>query len=268
MTRALDARAVSYRYPDGTSAIEAFDLTVDVGERVALVGPNGAGKSTLIQLLGGLIDPDSGSITYFDTEASADDLRDRIAVLPQQPDEYLFNSTVRDDLEYGPAQLSIAKEQARERVDDLAERLKLTEVLEQPPFRLSGGEQRRAALASAVAVDPDLLLLDEPVADIDPAYRARILSLLDQRYENGDTQIVSTPNVDLVPHLADRAVLLDSAGEIVADGPTSDILADSSLLEQCGLAAPTVTELFETAGVEDPPLTVAEGAARLSDLLE
>jgi len=268
VTRALDARAVSYSYPDGTSAIEAFDLTIEVGERVALVGPNGAGKSTLIQLLGGLIDPDSGSIAYFESETPADDLRDRIAVLPQQPDEYLFNSTVRDDLEYGPAQLSIPKAQARDRVDALAERLELTGLLDQPPFRLSGGEQRRAALASAVAVDPELLLLDEPVADIDPAYRERILSLLEERSEDGDTQIVSTPNVDLVPYLADRVVLLDATGDVVADGPTEEILIDSSLLERCGLAAPTVTELFETAGAEELPLTVAEGAARLSDLLE
>ncbi|MCU4718012.1 energy-coupling factor ABC transporter ATP-binding protein [Halapricum hydrolyticum] len=268
MTRVLDARDVSYSYPDGTAAIEAFDLTVEAGERVAVVGPNGAGKSTLIQLLGGLIEPDGGTITYFESGAPADDLRDRIAVLPQHPDEYLFNSTVRDDLEYGPAQLSIPKEQARERVASLADRLELTALLDQPPFRLSGGEQRRAALASAVAVDPDLLLLDEPVADVDADHRERVLSLLDRRHEQGETQIVSTPNVDLVPQVADRVVLVDSTGSVVADGPVTEVLADRSLLETCGLEAPTVARVFEMAGVSDPPLTVAEGAARLSDLLE
>lgn len=268
MTRVLDARGVSYSYPDGTAAIEAFDLTVEAGERVAVVGPNGAGKSTLIQLLGGLLEPDGGAITYFESDASADDLRDRIAVLPQHPGEYLFNSTVRDDLEYGPAQLSIPKAQARERVASLADRLELTALLDQPPFRLSGGEQRRAALASAVAVDPDLLLLDEPVADVDAEHRERVLSLLDQRHEQGETQIVSTPNVDLVPQVADRAVLVDSTGSVVADGPVAEILTDRSLLETCGLEAPTIARVFDMAGVPDPPLTVAEGAARLSDLLE
>ncbi|MEF8880899.1 MAG: energy-coupling factor ABC transporter ATP-binding protein [Halapricum sp.] len=266
MTPVLEARELSYSYPDGTAAIDGFDLTVDAGERVAIVGPNGAGKSTLIQLLGGLVDPDCGSVTYFAGEKSADNLRDRIAVVPQHPDEYLFNPTVRDDLEYGPAQLSIPRERARERVQTLAERLELSALLEKPPFRLSGGEQRRAALASAVAVDPDLLLLDEPVADVDATNRERILELLEERHTEGETQVFSTPNVDLVPRVADRVVLVDATGTVIADGATSEILTDGSLLRESGLEAPTVARLFVAAGIDDPPLTVEEGADRLSRL--
>lgn len=261
----LAARDLAYRYPDGTAALSGVSLDIEAGERVALLGANGAGKSTLLSLLGGLLDPDSGSVRYFDGERSADDLRDRLGVVTQQPTEYLFNPTVREDLLYGPAQLSIPESVARERVASVADELALTDLLARPPERLSGGQARRAALASALTVDPDVLLVDEPVADVDATNRARILDALDARAADGLTTVVSTPNVDLVPAVADRVVLLDREGRVAADGTTEAVLRETKTLRACGLEPPRVVDLFERAGVDDPPVTMDDAVKRLRE---
>ena len=264
----LDARDLSFAYPDGTTALGGIDLTIEAGERVAILGPNGAGKSTLLSLLAGLRDPASGEVRYFGTDESADDLRDRIAHCPQTPADYLFNATVREDLEYGPAQLGIDRREADERVDALASEFDLNGLLEKPPFRLSGGEQRRAALAAALAVEPDLLLLDEPVADVDADHQETILDALDRRHEAGTTIVVSTPDADLVPRIADRVVLLDREGSVVRDGPVREVLTDGDLLRDVGVSPPQLVDAFQRAGLEDPPLTVAEAVDRLADVID
>ncbi|WEL21532.1 ABC transporter ATP-binding protein [Halorhabdus sp. BNX81] len=263
---ALDARDLAFAYPDATTALEGIDLTIEAGERVAILGPNGAGKSTLLSLLAGLRDPASGEVRYFGTDEPADELRDRIAHCPQTPADYLFNATVREDLEYGPAQLEIDRREADERVDALAAEFDLDGLLEKPPFRLSGGEQRRAAVAAALAVEPDLLLLDEPVADVDADHRATILDALDRRHEAGTTIVVSTPDADLVPQVADRVVLLDREGSVVRDGPVRAVLTDGDLLRDVGVSPPQLVEIFRQAGFDELPLSVAEAVGRLREL--
>lgn len=260
---ALDATDLRYSYPDGTLAVDGVSVTVERGERVALLGPNGAGKSTVLQLLGGLIDPDAGRLRYFEETTDADAVRDRLSVLTQNPADYLFNPTVREDLAYGPAQQSISESEADRRIERVADRLGLDDLLSKPPFRLSGGQQRRAALASALTVDPDLLLLDEPVSDVDAANRAEILDLLAELTEAGVTLVTSTPDTELVPHVADRVVLLDAAGTVAARGSTREVLTDAALLEACDLRPPQVVRLFE--GREDVPLTVPEARDRLGN---
>ncbi|QLH79927.1 energy-coupling factor ABC transporter ATP-binding protein [Halosimplex rubrum] len=260
----MEATGLSYAYPDGTPAVDGVDVTVDRGERVALLGPNGAGKSTLLQLLGGLIDPDEGRVRYFGETTDADAVRDRLSVLTQNPADYLFNPTVREDLAYGPAQQGLADGEAEARVERVADRLDLTELLSKPPFRLSGGQQRRAALASALTVEPDALLLDEPVSDIDAANRETVLALLDELAAAGVTLVVSTPDTELVPRVADRVVLLDADGRVVARGSTREILTDTALLTDCDLRPPQVVRLFDRLA-DDPPLTVDAARDRLDD---
>jgi cobalt/nickel transport system ATP-binding protein len=259
---AIEATDLRYAYPDGTLAVDGVDVTVDRGERVALLGPNGAGKSTLLELLGGLVEPDGGRVRYFGETADADTVRSRLSVLTQNPADYLFNPTVREDLAYGPAQLDCDRAEVDRRVERVAERLDLHGLLSKPPFRLSGGEQRRAALASALTVEPDVLLLDEPVSNVDAANRATILDLLDELAADGVTLVVSTPDAELVPHVADRALLLDETGTVAARGSARDILTDTDLLLDCDLRPPQVVRLFE-GRTEDVPLTVDEAAERL-----
>jgi cobalt/nickel transport system ATP-binding protein len=259
---AIEAADLQYAYPDGTLAVDGVDVSVDRGERVALLGPNGAGKSTLLELLGGLVEPDSGRVRYFGETTDADTVRSRLSVLTQNPADYLFNPTVLEDLAYGPAQLDCDRAEVDRRVERVAERLDLDGLLSKPPFRLSGGEQRRAALASALTVEPDVLLLDEPVSNVDAANRATILDLLDELASDGVTLVVSTPDTELVPHVADRVVLLDDTGTIAARGTTRNILTDTVLLSDCDLRPPQVVRLFE-GRTADVPLTVDEAAERL-----
>ncbi|CCQ32317.1 ABC transporter related protein [Halorhabdus tiamatea SARL4B] len=260
---ALDARDLQFAYPDGTTALDGIELTIEAGERVAILGPNGAGKSTLLSLLAGLREPASGDVTYFETDDPADALRDRIAHCPQAPADYLFNATVREDLEYGPAQLDVDRADAEARIADLTAEFDLDGLVDKPPFRLSGGEQRRAALAAALAVEPDLLLLDEPVADVDAGHRETIFDALDRRNEAGTTVVVSTPSADLVPRVADRVVLLDRAGSIARDGPVRDVLTDGTTLRDVGVSPPRLVSTFQRAGSDDPPLSVEDAVEKL-----
>ncbi|KAA9399751.1 ATP-binding cassette domain-containing protein [Haloarcula sp. CBA1130] len=258
----IEATDLRYAYPDGTLAVDGVDVTVERGDRVALLGPNGAGKSTLLELLGGLVDPDDGGVRYFGETTDADTVRSRMSVLTQNPADYLFNPTVREDLAYGPAQLDCDRAEVDRRVERVADRLDLGGLLSKPPFRLSGGEQRRAALASALTVEPDVLLLDEPVSNVDAANRKTILDLLDDLAADGVTLVVSTPDTELVPHVADRVLLLDDTGAIAAKGTTRDLLTDTDLLRNCDLRPPQVVRLFE-GRTADVPLTVDEAAERL-----
>lgn len=258
----IEASNLSYSYPDGTTAVSGLNAEIHQGERVALVGPNGAGKSTLLQLLGGLIEPDTGSVKYFESTTDADSVRDRLSVLTQNPTDYLFNPTVREDLAYGPTQQSVSQAEVDRRVETVAEQFGLTQLLSKPPHRLSGGEKRRAALASALSVKPDVLLLDEPLSNIDAANRNNILDILDELSANGVTLVISTPDTELIPYLADRIRLLDTSGSVVASGTTREILTDTSLLATCNLRPPQVVRLFE----DDKPVPLTVEEAR--DLLE
>jgi cobalt/nickel transport system ATP-binding protein len=259
----IAARDVAFAYPDGTAGLRGVDVTVRDGERLAVLGANGTGKSTLQTVLGGLEPPDSGTVTYFGDERDPEAVRDRLGVVLQNPEDYLFNATVRADIEYGPAQLDVPQAVARRRVDRLAGRLDLEGLLGKPPFRLSAGEQERAALAAALAVDPDVLLLDEPTSNLDAPWRERVLALLDERAEEGLTLVTFTPDADLAGRVADRALVLARDGTVATRGPVGEVLTDTATLAAHGLGQPTAVRLFEGL-VDDPPLSV--GAAR--ELLE
>ncbi|MDS0295011.1 energy-coupling factor ABC transporter ATP-binding protein [Halogeometricum luteum] len=261
MAPVIAARGLTYEYADGTTAIRNVDLAVERGERVAVVGANGSGKSTLQLALGGLVEPTAGTVTYFGETGDAEAVRDRLGVLLQDPDDYLFNTTVREDIEYGPAQLGHSREAARRRVDELAAELELENLLDRPPFRLSGGEKQRAAVASVLAFDPDVLLLDEPLGAVDARYRERIRELVTGR---DGTLLWSTPSLDVVPEVAERVVLVSRDGSIAADGPVREILTDRSLLEDHGLRPPAAVRLFEGVVEKDAlPLTVEAARRRL-----
>ena len=263
MEPVIEAHGLTYEYPDGTTAIRDVDLTVECGERVAVVGANGSGKSTLQLALGGLVDPTAGTVEYFGETSDAEAVRERLGVLLQDPDDYLFNTTVREDIEYGPAQLGYSHDEATRRVDTLATELGLCELLDRPPFRLSGGEKQRAAVASVLAFDPELLLLDEPFGAVDAQYRERIHELVT---DHDGTVLLFTPSLDVVPEIAERVVLVGRDGSIVADGPVQEVLTNRSLLTDNGLRPPVTVRLFE--GLTDEteiPLTVSEARRYLVD---
>lgn len=261
----LRARDLRYAYPDGTVALSGVDLDITAGERVAVTGPNGSGKSTLLQVLGGLVEPTDGQVEYFGETTTAEAVRERLGVLLQDPDDYLFNTTVRADIEYGPAQLGVPREEADRRVNALADALDLDGLLDKPPHRLSGGEKKRAALASVLSFDPRVLLLDEPTSAVDAPRTADVLDLLDRRNRAGVTLVTVTPDVELIPQVADRVVVVGPAGRLVADGPVAEVLTDAETLATAGLEPPAVVRLFDRLGWEEPPVDVDDAVDRLEE---
>lgn len=261
----IDARGLTHEYPDGTTAIRDVDVAIDPGERVAIVGANGSGKSTLQLALGGLVEPSAGDVTYFGETTDAEVVRERLSVLLQDPEDYLFNTTVREDIEYGPAQLGLPRERAERRVAALADELGLADLLDRPPFRLSGGEKQRAAVASVFAFDPDVLLLDEPFGAVDAHYRERIRDLVTG---HDGTVVLFTPSLDAVPEIADRVIVVGRDGTIAADAAARDVLTDRELLAETGLRPPVTVQLFEGLLTDDEiPLTTADARAYLRDVL-
>lgn len=267
MAGVIECRDIAHRYPDETLALDGIDISIAAGERVAIIGPNGAGKSTLHLILSGLLAPTTGSVRYFESTTDAETIRHRLGSLLQDPNDYLFHSTVREDLEYGPSQFGIPSETARERIDALADTLGLDGLLDQPPFRLSGGEKQRAAVASVFAFAPDVILLDEPFGAVDAKYRARILELIN---EHAGTSVIFTPDLNIVPALADRVILLGEGGLIAADGSVREILTDEALLAENGLRPPLTVQLFsDYLDDESVPLTTETAQAWLdSELTE
>lgn len=262
----IELTGVTYQYPDGTVGLDGVDLTVTAGERVAVVGANGSGKSSLLSVAGGLEAPDAGDVRFFGTATDPDAVRERLGVLLQNPDEYLFNGSVREDILYGPSQFGMDHDRAERRLRELADQLSLTDLLDRAPFQLSGGEKQRAALACTLAFEPTVLLLDEPVASVDSGNRRRMLDVIESyRREHEATVLVATPDLSLVPSVADRVVLLGE-GRIRADGSPREVVTDTDLLASHGLQLPPIVELFDRLGVDDAPLTVGEAAERLSAL--
>jgi cobalt/nickel transport system ATP-binding protein len=263
----IEARDVAYRYPDGTVGLDGVDFELAAGERVGVTGPNGSGKSTLMLVLGGLLSPSRGTVEFYGSP-DVGPVRDRIGVLLQDPDDYLFNTTVREDIEYGPAQIGHSRERADATVERLADRLELHGLLEKPPFRLSGGEKKRAALAAVLALEPDVLLVDEPLGTVDARHGRTMLDLLDELHrEDGLTVVTFTPDVELLADVADRTCVVGPEGRLRADAPTREVVTDADLLAGAGLEPPAVVRLFDGLGLprEDLPVTVAEARELLDD---
>jgi cobalt/nickel transport system ATP-binding protein len=259
----IELSGVTYEYPNGTVGIDGIDLTVTAGEQVAVVGANGSGKSSLLSVAGGLETPDIGNVRLFDAADDPEAVRERLGVLLQNPDDYLFNGSVREDILYGPTQFGTDPDRADRWLRELADKLSLTDLLDRAPFQLSGGEKQRAALACVLAFEPSVLLLDEPVASVDNGNRRRMLEAIESyRERHGATVITVTPDLSLVPSVADRVILLND-GEIWADGPPREVLTDTDLLSNCGLRLPPIVELFDVLGISDKPLTVDAAAKRL-----
>jgi cobalt/nickel transport system ATP-binding protein len=256
-------------YQDGTVGVEYANLTVYEGECAAIVGPNGSGKSTLLLIIDGLLKPTRGRVYVFGEPMdgrNAKRLRRRIGLLMQNTDDMLFSSTVQEDLEFGLAQLDIPKDRAAALVDKVAKRLLLETLLSKPPYRLSEGEKQRAALACILVTQPDILLLDEPTAQVDLNSKRIILRILNELKAEGKSIIFTTHDLNLVPYLANKVILLNSSKRVAAEGAVRTVLKDTYLLQECGLEPPDVAKLFLDLGFEDPPLTVEEGVEALTKL--
>jgi len=233
----LDVRGLAYAYPDGHQALYGVDLHVHRGERVALLGPNGAGKTTLVLHLNGILTAGAGSVAVSGLPVAKRNLaevRRRVGVVFQDPDDQLFMGTVHDDVAFGPAILGVTGVALERRVREALDKVGMADFVDRPPHHLSFGQRRRVAVATVLAMEPEILVLDEPSSNLDPASRrelAEILAGLDV------TVLMVTHDLPYALQLCSRSVIL-SDGVIVADGTTYDVLTDDALMAAHRLELP------------------------------
>jgi cobalt/nickel transport system ATP-binding protein len=229
---------VHYQYPDGPVALEDISFTLRPGESAAVVGPNGAGKTTLFLSLSGIITPQKGRIEIAGLDLSKPADRklwpSRAGIIFQNSDDQIFNTTVLDDVAFGPLNLGLPPEEVRVRVAESLRQVGLEGYEQRTPFHLSGGEKRRVAIAGVLAMRPQVLLLDEPSMFLDPRGRRELIKLLRSLPV---TKIIASHELEMIRETCDRAIVLD-AGRIVADGATRAILSDAALMEAHGLEVP------------------------------
>ena len=250
----IEVRNLTHVYHKGSPseavALKNVSFRIENGEFVGLIGPTGSGKSTLIQHLNGLLKPTSGEVlvdgeNIWDKGMSLRKLRQRVGLVFQYAEQQGFEETVRDDIAFGPRNLGLPEREVQERVLEAARMVGLPEeLLNRSPFELSGGQLRRVAIAGVVAMKPEVLILDEPAAGLDPRGRDAILSSIKEMHRSGMTVILVSHNMEDVARLCERLLVLNK-GELVADGSPREIFSKSEFVRKIGLKAPDVVNLME-----------------------
>lgn len=233
----VEVKTLRHVYPDGTIALRDVSFRITHGESVAVIGANGAGKSTLLLHLNGSLQPSGGEVRIGDsplTGATLPEVRRTVGMVFQDPDDQLFMPTVYDDVAFGPLNLGLPRDEADRRVVDALARVGAGHLADKPPYRLSGGEKKRAAIATILSMSPAILVMDEPTAGLDPCARRQLMGLLG---EFRHTKIFTSHDLDMVLELCGRTIVLRE-GTVAADGPTMEIFRDEELLASCRLEKP------------------------------
>ena len=233
----VEVKDLNHTYADGTKAVRGISFRIHHGESVAVVGANGAGKSTLLLHMNGYLTPQTGTVRIGDFPLTKDtviNIRKTVGMIFQNPDDQLFMPTVYDDVAFGPLNLGLPPEEVELRVSDALVRTGVAHLRDRPPYKLSGGEKRAVAIATVLSMSPDILVMDEPSANLDPKARRALIELLDGFQH---TKIIATHDLDMVLDLCERTIVIHE-GRIMADGPTAAIFQDASLLAASHLEKP------------------------------
>ena len=236
MHHTLDIQDLYFSYPDGRKALRGVSLFINPGEKTALVGPNGSGKSTLLLHLNGILRGE-GEVHVCGKELTDESLRQiraLVGLVFQDPDDQLFSQSVYEDVAFGPLYMGLPKEELVQKVRQALEDVGMAGSEERVPHHLSEGEKKRVAIATVLSMDPEVLVLDEPTAGLDPRGRRELIQLMRGLPQ---TMLVATHDMRMVAELFERTVIIDE-GQVVGDGPTAQILAEPHLLERHGLEAP------------------------------
>ncbi len=231
---AIALQTLSFSYPDCPHALHNLSLTIYPGERVGLVGANGCGKTTLFQLICGVLTPTAGQISVLGQPIEPGQFRPDLGLVFQNPDDQLFSASVWDDVAFAPRNMGLLPEDVEQRVRTAMALTDVQDLASRSPHHLSGGQKKRVAIAGILAMNPQVLLLDEPTAQLDPFSRRQLIRLLSSLPQ---TQLIATHDLDLALELCDRTILL-SHGHLIADGNTHTLLGNATLLEQYGLELP------------------------------
>lgn len=230
---ALTVNNLYFAYPT-TAVLQDINLTIADGERVALIGPNGAGKTTLFHVVTGIVKPNKGTVLLYDRPVTPGRFHPEVGLVFQYPDDQLFSPSVYDDVAFGPSNMGLSKMEVAERVERALATTGIADLAERPPHQLSGGQKRMVAIAGIIAMQPKLIIYDEPSANLDIRSRRRLIRFMQ---ESAETMLISTHDLELVLEVCSRVVLLDG-GEIIATGDPITLLADDDLMEAHGLERP------------------------------
>jgi cobalt/nickel transport system ATP-binding protein len=241
---AFEVKDVSFAYDIDQPGLDHVSMTIEAGKSVVILGANGSGKSTLLKLLDGLQFPSSGSIQAFGRPLTQEALRDddfnfafrrRVGLVLQDSDVQLFSPSVLDELAFAPLQLGLRREEVSRRVEDALAALRIEKLRQRAPHRLSGGEKRRVALASLLTLQPDVWLLDEPTAGLDPRSQSWLLAFILEQRDRGRTMITATHDLGLAEEVASTVFVFSEDHQIAASGSAAKILGDHELLHRCNL---------------------------------
>jgi cobalt/nickel transport system ATP-binding protein len=243
---AIKTIGLEHIYADGTVALHGVDFEARTGEKIAVLGPNGSGKSTLFFHFNGLIKPTGGEVQVFGQKISKDnmdDIRKRVGLVFQDPESQLFAPTVYEDIAFGPRNLRLRPSEIKDRVNEMLHRFDIEDLAHKNPSNLSGGQKKRVAIAGVAAMEPDILVVDEPTGGLDSSGITGTMELLDELNHEGKTVIISTHDTDLAASWADRVYVLNK-GKVFASGAPSRILADEKTIAEAGLKHPVIVQTF------------------------
>ena len=259
----VEIQQLSYHYPDGTCALMEITLNLPAGKRIAVLGINGSGKTTLLYHLNGTLLPQQGKVTVLGEPVQKNNLknlRKKVGFLFDYPDHQLFATTIARDVAFGPRNLQLGEEEIHKRVREALDNAGLRKLSEKPPYQLSYGQKKRTAIAGVTAMEPDLIVCDEPFAGLDPYAQKQFQLLLNQWVSTGKSLIFSTHDMELAYAWADETVLM-SENRVLAYGPTVKILQDQSLMNQARLPRPILAQLFENQ--TEKPRSIEEALKKL-----
>lgn len=244
----IETRNLTHVYRGKIKALDGVDFKAKPGERIAIIGANGAGKSTLFKHFNGILKPTSGDVLIKGEPVSNKNIlevRKTVGLVFQDPDDQIFAPTVKQDVAFGPMNLGLSAEEIEKRVHEALETVRLSGVEERAPHHLSTGEKKKAAIAGILAMQPEVLVLDEPTAGLDPGGALRLIKLINEMNKRlGITIITATHEVDIVPLLADRVCIM-SAGRIIGEGSMREMFSSPELIRKTHLRLPIVAQLME-----------------------
>ncbi|NHM26037.1 ATP-binding cassette domain-containing protein [Desulfofundulus sp. TPOSR] len=271
MAAVIEVEDLHYTYRDGTRALQGLSLSIPRGSRVALLGPNGAGKSTLLMHLNGLYLPQRGKVRVMGQDVNARtarEIKSRVGLVFQDPDDQVFSSTVGEDVAFGPVNMGLPAAEVERRVQESLAAVQMEAYRDKPPYHLSYGQKKRVAIAGVLAMGPEIIVLDEPMAYLDPQGKDTLLDILDRLHRRGATILVATHDVDMAAGWADRVVIMKN-GRTLAQGDPS-LLVREDIIRQANLRFPLVAQIFRSLPelqLKTVPYTVEQAAALLKDIL-
>lgn len=276
----LEARNISYSYDDDSQALKNVSLKINDGEMAAILGKNGAGKSTLFLHFNGIHEPDDGEILIDGeklkySKKALIKCRQKVGIVFQNPDNQIFAPSVEEDVAFGPLNLKLPMDEVQNRVEEALKRVGMKGFEKKAPHHLSGGQKKRVAIAGILAMKPEIMILDEPTAGLDPQGAIKIMNLLSELNMEGITIVISTHDVDLVSKYVNKIFVM-ADGEIIGEGTPKEIFSKEDLIEKANLKLPIISELFKALNDEnqiniennDYPLTISEAKDKILELMK